>query len=38
MRARCMHVTGTMLRKVAQQAGDALWEPPSPPATGRKAD
>ncbi|GLW51219.1 hypothetical protein Stsp02_68800 [Streptomyces sp. NBRC 14336] len=27
MRARCMHVTGTMLRKVAQQVGDALWEP-----------
>lgn len=28
MRARYMHVTGTMLRKVAQQIGDALWEPP----------
>ncbi|GAP50378.1 integrase [Streptomyces azureus] len=28
MRARYMHVTGTMLRKVAQQAGDALWELP----------
>lgn len=27
MRARYMHVTGTMLRKVAQQAGDALREP-----------
>jgi len=22
------HVTGTLLRKVAQQVGDALWEPP----------
>ena len=28
MRARYMHVTGTMLRKVAQQVGDALWELP----------
>lgn len=28
MRARYMHVTGTMLRKVAQQVGDALWMPP----------
>ncbi len=28
MRARYMHVTGPMLRKVAQQVGDALWEPP----------
>ena len=28
MRARYMHVTGTLLRKVAQQVGDALWEPP----------
>ncbi|GKQ38518.1 hypothetical protein ALMP_50490 [Streptomyces sp. A012304] len=28
MRARYMHVTGTMLRKVAQQVGDALWVPP----------
>ncbi|GGJ43397.1 hypothetical protein GCM10010121_063290 [Streptomyces brasiliensis] len=28
MRARYMHVTGTMLRKVAQEVGDALWEPP----------
>jgi hypothetical protein len=28
IRARYMHVTGTMLRKVAQQVGDALWEPP----------
>ncbi|GGN67116.1 hypothetical protein GCM10011579_039270 [Streptomyces albiflavescens] len=25
MRARYMHVTGTMIRKVAQQVGDALW-------------
>ncbi|MGW1327619.1 tyrosine-type recombinase/integrase [Streptomyces antibioticus] len=28
MCARYMHVTGTMLRKVAQQVGDALWELP----------
>ena len=28
MRARYMRVTGTMLRKVAQQVGDALWELP----------
>ena len=28
MRARYMHVTGTTLRKVAQQVGDALWELP----------
>lgn len=28
MRARYMHVTGTMLCKVAQQVGDALWEIP----------
>ncbi|MDQ0762109.1 hypothetical protein QFZ32_004891 [Streptomyces canus] len=28
MRARYMHVTGTLLRKVAQQVGDALWEQP----------
>jgi hypothetical protein len=35
MRARYMHVTGTLLRKVAQQVGDALWEPPD---TARKAD
>lgn len=28
MRVRYMHVTGTLLRKVAQQVGDALWEPP----------
>lgn len=28
MRARYMHVTGTKLRKVAQQIGDALWELP----------
>ncbi len=28
MRARYMHVTGTMTRKVAQQVGDALWELP----------
>ncbi len=27
MRARYMHVTGIMLRKVAQQVGEALWEP-----------
>jgi integrase len=27
MRARYMYVTATMLRKVAQQIGDALWEP-----------
>lgn len=29
MRARYMHVTGTMLGKVAQQVGEALWEPPT---------
>jgi integrase len=28
MRARYMHVTGPMLRKVAQQVGDVLREPP----------
>lgn len=28
MRARYMHVTGTLLRKVARQVGDVLWEPP----------
>lgn len=28
MRARYMHVTGTMLRKAAQQVGDVLWELP----------
>jgi hypothetical protein len=28
MRARYMHITGPMLRKVAQQVGDALREPP----------
>lgn len=28
MRARYMHITGPMLRKVAQQVGDALWEAP----------
>ncbi|MBB5127833.1 hypothetical protein FHS32_004586 [Streptomyces albaduncus] len=28
MRARYMPVTGPLLRKVAQQAGDALWELP----------
>lgn len=28
MRARYMHVMGAMLRKVAQQVGDALWELP----------
>lgn len=27
MRARYMHVTGIMLRKVAQHVGEALWEP-----------
>ncbi|WP_393081047.1 tyrosine-type recombinase/integrase [Streptomyces sp. LN704] len=27
MRARYMHVTGAILRKVAQQVGDALWMP-----------
>lgn len=25
MRARCMHVTGAMLRQVAQRIADALW-------------
>lgn len=30
MCARYMHVTATMLRKVAQQTGDAIWEPPGP--------
>ncbi|GAA3301071.1 hypothetical protein GCM10020295_43410 [Streptomyces cinereospinus] len=35
MRARYMHVTGIMLRKVAQQVGDAFWEPP---ATSGNAD
>lgn len=29
MRARYMHITGPMLRKVAQQVGEALWEPPA---------
>jgi hypothetical protein len=28
MRARYMHVTGVMLRKVAQQVGDVLWTSP----------
>ncbi|MFE3644585.1 integrase [Streptomyces sp. NPDC059169] len=28
MRARHMDGTGTLLRKVAQQVGDALWEQP----------
>lgn len=28
MRARYMHVTGTMLRKVAHQVGEALRELP----------
>ncbi len=28
MRARHIHVTGTLLGKVAQQVGDVLWEPP----------
>jgi len=35
MRARYMHITGPMLRKVARQIGDALWEPPG---IGRKAN
>ncbi|MEU6509250.1 site-specific integrase [Streptomyces sp. NPDC046942] len=35
MRARYMHVTGVMLRKVAQQVGDALW---APPGAGRESD
>ncbi|MFB7780051.1 tyrosine-type recombinase/integrase [Streptomyces bauhiniae] len=30
MRARYMHVTGPMLRKVADQVGNALWGPPDP--------
>ncbi|MCZ9343363.1 hypothetical protein NGM37_36965 [Streptomyces sp. TRM76130] len=29
MRARYMHVTGTTLRKVARQVGDATWESPT---------
>ena len=36
MRARYMHVTGTMLRKVAQQVGDALWELPAKDQLRRK--
>ncbi|MFI2370006.1 tyrosine-type recombinase/integrase [Streptomyces sp. NPDC018833] len=28
MCARYMHITGPMLRKVAQQVGDMLWESP----------
>ncbi|GGY30234.1 hypothetical protein GCM10010384_41800 [Streptomyces djakartensis] len=28
MRARYMRVTGAVLRKAAQQVGDALWELP----------
>jgi hypothetical protein len=28
MRARYMHVTGPMLKKVAGQIGDALWGTP----------
>ena len=28
MRARYMHITGPMLRKVARQIGEALWELP----------
>lgn len=28
MRARCMHVTGPMLKNVAQQVGNALWGEP----------
>ncbi|MFF4356993.1 hypothetical protein [Streptomyces sp. NPDC001604] len=28
MRARYMHGTGSLLRKVAQHVGDALWGPP----------
>lgn len=35
MRARYMHITGPMLRKVARQVGDALWELP---AGGEGAD
>jgi integrase len=35
MRARYMHITGPMLRKVAQQVGDALWQPPG---TEKNAD
>ena len=35
MRARYMHITGPMLRKVARQIGDALWEPPG---IGREAN
>lgn len=27
MRARYIHITGPMLRKVAQQVGEALWAP-----------
>ncbi|MGW0334187.1 replication initiator [Streptomyces sp. NPDC003011] len=34
MRARYMHVTGTMLRKVAQQVGDALWVLPGTGTAG----
>ncbi|UJA09146.1 hypothetical protein HGI09_33260 [Streptomyces collinus] len=30
MRARYMHVTGIMLRKVAPQVGEALWEAAGP--------
>ncbi|RFU87369.1 site-specific tyrosine recombinase XerC [Streptomyces sp. YIM 130001] len=30
MRARYMHVTGPMLKKVADQVGEALWGPPDP--------
>ncbi|MFI6209416.1 hypothetical protein ACIBAI_23945 [Streptomyces sp. NPDC051041] len=35
MRARRIHVTGIMLRKVARQVADALREPP---ATSGEAD
>ncbi len=33
MRARYMHVTGIMLRKVADQVGETLWGPPDPSET-----
>ncbi|WP_306674871.1 MULTISPECIES: hypothetical protein [Streptomyces] len=28
MRARYMHVTGALLKKTADQVGEALWRPP----------
>jgi hypothetical protein len=31
MRARYMHVTGPLLKKVAKQVGDALWGAPDGP-------